>query len=243
MALLPEIINTMAAAGCTAEQIAAVVKTFSDNQEAAERARMAEEQARRAEKAAKNADRQRRHRERNAPSRDVTQTERYERAVTVTSPPSLSPLPSPGPQPTPLNPPTPDFRSVDAAFDRFWQAYPRRDGANPRKVAAEKFRLAVRDGASAETLIASADAYRRECDRLGLTRTPSVAQCQTWFNQRRWEDYAIPDPPAEPEREYPAAAAMLADPEADIAELVRIRETDGWDAADLFAQQHHRRTA
>ena len=233
MAISADVLDAMVASGCSAEQIAAVVKAAMASQERAQEA-----------KRAKDAERQRRSRaNRHGESRGVTVTDRDSSGRDVTPPPPLPPLPSPGPLPTPLNPPTPDFRSVGADFDRFWRAYPRRDGSNPRKPASEKFARCIRDGVDPATLIAAAEAYRRECDRTGSNGTPHVAQALTWFNQRRWEDYAIPDPPEADSRDFPAAARMLADPEADVTELLRIRETDGMEAADLFAQQHHRRTA
>lgn len=233
MAISASIIDALVASGCTAEQLAAAMKAaLADD----ERVRAEAEAVRRQ----KNAEKMRRHRERNRVLPDVTVTDGNGEVHPVTPRPPGSPLPSPAPLPTPLNPPTPNIRAVDGAFVRFWQAYPRRGAANPRKTAAEKFALAVRGGADPDALIAAADVYRRECDRLGYTGTPSVAQCQTWFNQRRWEDYAIHDPPGPEAREYPAAAAMLADERADVTELQRIREADGWEAAELFAQQHRR---
>ena len=64
MSLSPAIIDAMLAAGCTAEQLAAVVK-----------ADMADRESQTAAKRQKDAERQRKHRERNAVSRDVTVTE------------------------------------------------------------------------------------------------------------------------------------------------------------------------
>ena len=64
MSLSPAIIDAMLTAGCTAEQLAAVVK-----------ADMADRECQTAAKRQKDAERQRKHRERNAESRDVTVTE------------------------------------------------------------------------------------------------------------------------------------------------------------------------
>lgn len=233
MAVSSDILDAMVASGCTAEQIAAVVKA-----DLAARDREIEE------KRAKDRDRQRRSRaSRHAESRDVTVTGCDNDGHRVTPRPPGSPLPSPAPQPTPLNPPAPDSRSVDAAFIRFWQAYPKREGSNPRLPARDKFGRAVKAGADPEEIVAGAAAYRRQCDDSEQTGTPYVAQAVTWLNQRRWEDYAINDPPEPGAREYPAAMAMLADERADVTELQRIRESDGWEAAELFAQQNRRRSA
>ncbi len=88
MSLSPAIIDAMLAAGCTAEQLAAVIK-----------ADLADREGRVAEKRQKDAERQRRHRERNAVSRDVTVTD----SDSVTDP-SLSPAPFLSPQTPQTNP-------------------------------------------------------------------------------------------------------------------------------------------
>lgn len=78
-------------------------------------------------------------------------------------------------------------RVLEVDFERFWKVYPRRDGANPKAPARQKFRQAVRGGADPETIIAGAAAYANaESERIG---TPYIAQTKTWLNQRRWEDY------------------------------------------------------
>lgn len=64
MSLSPAVLDAMLAAGCTAEQIVAVVKADLEARE-----------SQMAEKRQKDAERQRKHRERNAESRDVTVTE------------------------------------------------------------------------------------------------------------------------------------------------------------------------
>jgi len=64
VSLSPAIIDAMLAAGCTAEQLAAVIK-----------ADLADRECQVAVKREKDAERQRRHRERNAVSRDVTVTD------------------------------------------------------------------------------------------------------------------------------------------------------------------------
>ena len=80
--------------------------------------------------------------------------------------------------------------AVDEDFEKFWKAYPRRDGANPKAPAKLKFQAAIRKGAKPSAIIAAAEAYAHAeatKDRVG---TPYIAQAQTWFNQRRWEDHA-----------------------------------------------------
>lgn len=77
---------------------------------------------------------------------------------------------------------------IEIDFDKFWLAYPERDGANPKAPAQKKFTAAVRAGEPPSAIIAGATAYARaETERVG---TPYIAQAVTWLNQRRWEDYA-----------------------------------------------------
>jgi hypothetical protein len=80
--------------------------------------------------------------------------------------------------------------SLEEDFQRFWKAYPRRDGANPKSPAKRKFIGAVRSGADPLAIISAAESYASEeaaKDRVG---TPYIAQAVTWLNQRRWEDFA-----------------------------------------------------
>ena len=94
---------------------------------------------------------------------------------------------------TPHRPP--DGGRVDEAiFERFWTAYPRRDGANPRKPARDRFRSACKSGADPEAIIAGAVSYRQHCEARGIAGTPYVAQATTWLNQQRWsDDYGDPN--------------------------------------------------
>jgi hypothetical protein len=78
--------------------------------------------------------------------------------------------------------------AVDEAFERFWAAYPKRDMANPRKPAAEKFAVAVKNGVDPEDIIAGAQAYARQLQAAGKIGTSYVAQAVTWLNQMRWAD-------------------------------------------------------
>jgi hypothetical protein len=139
----------------------------------------------------KGAERQARYRERktNSVTSDVTGD--------VTSDVTGGPLPldkerSPTPPkenstPTPTNLSVQRERRTHAeAFDRFWKAYPKREGSNPRKPAFEKFNTKVNAGAAAEEIIAGAHAYANAMSG----RDPQfVAQAMTWLNQDRWKDY------------------------------------------------------
>lgn len=133
MTISPAVLDAMVAAGCTAEQIAAVVK-----------ADMAANDDKRADKRAKDAERQRRHRARNAESQPVT------RDTCDTLPPSPAPLSSP-PTPPPIIPQTPSTipetkrasrLSPDWALPAAWGRWAMEQGCSEAHVRNEaaKFR-------------------------------------------------------------------------------------------------------
>lgn len=76
-----------------------------------------------------------------------------------------------------------------AEFEKFWAAYPRREGSNPKKPAAEKFLRLVLSGINPADIIAGAKRYAEECARL-RTEPKYVAQAVTWINQQRFSDYS-----------------------------------------------------
>jgi hypothetical protein len=173
------IVDALVEAGATPQMIAAAVRAYAENEEAAK-----------TERRAKDADRQRRSRL----SRNVTVTPRDIRddSPSPLVPPPLSPEP---PNSPPYNPPNPSIsvhrkRSTPSEFfDRFWAAYPRRDGANPKQPAAKAFGRAVSAGADPEAIILGAQHYRSE--QLGKDAR-FVAQAVTWLNQERWGDHCQP---------------------------------------------------
>lgn len=91
---------------------------------------------------------------------------------------------------------------VDDPFDRFYRAYPKRDGANPRKPAKAKFEKLVRNGADPEAIIAGATRYADELAGQNKLNTVYVAQANTWLNQERWRD-------TEPTKPTPAATSKV----------------------------------
>lgn len=138
MTISPAVLDAMVAAGCTAEQIAAVVK-----------ADMAANEDKRAEKRSKDAERQRRHRARNAESHSVT------RDTSDTSPSSPVPLVPPSQTLPPIIPqsssPPPSLRSAtkrasrlpdDWALPREWGLWAVQQGLSEAQVRLEgaKFR-------------------------------------------------------------------------------------------------------
>ena len=75
--------------------------------------------------------------------------------------------------------------AIDALFDRFWDAYPRREG---KKGAREKFAKALRDGVDPERIIAAAAAYR---DLPGREQR-YTKHATTWLNNGCWDDELTP---------------------------------------------------
>lgn len=114
---------------------------------------------------------------------------------------------------------------VREKFDEFWKVYPRRDGANPRKTAAEAFLRAVRSGDDPEAIIAGARrCAEKEARNIG---TPYIPQAVKWLRDRRWEDYnaqAIVDLPS-PEAERRVWVSLLE----------RRQRTGTWDSTRIPA--------
>lgn len=79
--------------------------------------------------------------------------------------------------------------SVDADFDAFWAAYPKRP-INPKTKAKEKYIAARKSGVSHETIMAGVNAYAA----MRVNEDPTfTAQAVTWLNQKRWADeYDVP---------------------------------------------------
>ena len=79
---------------------------------------------------------------------------------------------------------------MSTTFDDFWAAYPKRRGANPRAPARTSWDRAIKKGASPEAILGAARAYVR--DPSTKVGTEFVPMAVTWLNQRRWEDYQVP---------------------------------------------------
>jgi hypothetical protein len=75
--------------------------------------------------------------------------------------------------------------NADDAFDRFWNAYPRKVG---KKDARRAFERALRDGADVCHMLATIEAWRGEWQ----ARPQFCPHPSTWLNKGRWDD----DPPA-----------------------------------------------
>ncbi|MGO4510906.1 hypothetical protein AB4Z51_28240 [Bradyrhizobium sp. 2TAF36] len=75
-------------------------------------------------------------------------------------------------------------------FDEFWQAYPRRDGPNPRKPAETRFDSLVKTGLDPQMLIDAAKKLATDEGARGNIGTRFIPQAVTWLNQQRWSDHA-----------------------------------------------------
>jgi hypothetical protein len=73
------------------------------------------------------------------------------------------------------------FRETD--FEKFWKAYPKREGANPKERARRAFEKAIQDD-DMEIIIRAANNYDGEEDK---RFTPQAA---TWLNEKRYLDVA-----------------------------------------------------
>lgn len=101
---------------------------------------------------------------------------------------------------------------VQAAFGRFWAAYPVRQD-NPKKAALAAFDGLVSRGVEAEALIRAADAYRAYVRASGMD-PKFIPHARTWLSQERFEDYlTVPDAPVSaqaaapgPNPEHPLSA-------------------------------------
>lgn len=120
-----------------------------------------------------------------------------------------------------------NLSSIDADFDRFWTAYPRRQAR--RK--AEQAYAAARKRADAATILEGALRYRDDPNRdEGYTALPT-----TWLNGDRWDDEPLPQ----------RGNGRTTDRQADIlrAEMVRAQAADAEREreASLFPQIGARR--
>lgn len=75
-------------------------------------------------------------------------------------------------------------------FEDFWNAYPKRKGANPRKTALKAFTAAVKSGADPNEIIAGVKrCAAADRDKIG---TPYIPQAVKWLHDERWKDYGPP---------------------------------------------------
>jgi hypothetical protein len=179
----PEILDAMVASGCTAEQIAAVVKASMGTRSS-------------------NADRQARFRAKRKAEQGVTSNESNVTSVTVTDMVSPKKETSPTPPkekttPSTISEANASSISLETEFEQqFWPAYPRRVGKGQ---ALKAFRAARKQN-DLETIMAGVRRYAasRQGENPEFTKHAS-----TWLNGQCWLDEADPkfsahrsDPPS-----------------------------------------------
>lgn len=102
-----------------------------------------------------------------------------------------------------------------SAFERFWKAYPRRKGSNPKQAAEELFKAAVLAGVDPEEIIRGAAAYAAEfADRTDDERR-YVAQATKWLRNKHWDGSSpaaavkSTGPPQPPDPSMPSHEELL----------------------------------
>jgi hypothetical protein len=180
-----------------------------------------EQQERKAARREKNRINQQNHRER----KRVTADSKHVIADGADTPPQVSQVSPPReistPSSSPSSPSPYSLRSYSDGRDatrpinrqfflEFWQAYPKRDGSNPKAPAEKRFIAACKAGAEPEAIIAGAKSYASKlADKVG---TPFVMQAMTWLNRKCWIDYGgqlpLPAQPSKPKRAFPSGLSV-----------------------------------
>lgn len=76
-----------------------------------------------------------------------------------------------------------------ASFERIWDAYPSRDGPNPKKAGYRKVRALVRNGIEPGKLLAATEAYASRLEREGRVGTEFVKHASTFFGpDEHWRE-------------------------------------------------------
>ena len=70
-------------------------------------------------------------------------------------------------------------------FEAAWKAYPKREGANPKNKAHSCWRARLKDGVTAETMMAGVARYAAYCKVKGSTGTAYVMQAVRFFGTER----------------------------------------------------------
>lgn len=92
-------------------------------------------------------------------------------------------------------------------FEEFWAVYPRRSGTNPKHGAETQWRRRLRDGATADEIIAGAQRYRELMETTGKIGTEYVMQAVRFLGKdKHFEDDHAP-PPAESNGDHRAHRA------------------------------------
>lgn len=124
-----------------------------------------------------------------------------------------------------------DSSGARKAFEKFWEAYPNRMGANPKKPARDKFLAAVKRGDDPEAIIAGAKAYAASVAHADPKFT---AQAVTWLNQCRWQDDHTPvarpsTGPPQPRRQPEISSQLRA-----LGNLMNGKQTSAFDGPTVI---------
>lgn len=86
--------------------------------------------------------------------------------------------------------------TTNLIFERFWEIFPKRAGANPKAPALTAFRARCREGVKAEDLIAGAERYANYVSAVGWYETQYSKQAVSWLSPtyRGWEQDWQPPP-------------------------------------------------
>lgn len=90
-------------------------------------------------------------------------------------------------------PEKPKPATINEAFARFREAYPKRKGDDPRLPALKRFGAKVKAGADPERIIAGAKAFAAAQAKRGAAGTEFIPHSATWLNAERWEDMLGPE--------------------------------------------------
>lgn len=84
-------------------------------------------------------------------------------------------------------PPEPKKSNPDypPEFEAIWQAYPKREGANPKNKAFAGYRARIRDGTDPALIAGGVARYRMYCEAKGSIGTEFVMQAQRFFGKER----------------------------------------------------------
>ncbi len=74
---------------------------------------------------------------------------------------------------------------VDDGFEAAWSAYPKREGANPKNKAHSAWKARLKDGVTAEVMLAGVARYAAYCQAKGSVGTEYVMQAQRFFGKGR----------------------------------------------------------
>lgn len=90
----------------------------------------------------------------------------------------------------------------DQAFEAAWKAYPKREGANPKNKAHSAWKARLKEGVTAEAMMAGVARYAAYCQAKGNTGTEYVMQAQRFFGKGREFDNEWTAAAAKPSRHH-----------------------------------------